>query len=419
MSTRDVFHPAILLSGLCALMYGYMPLSLAKDGLLFSYVTQAQAEFTETLALLGTLCLMIGCFSGSASKPGALPRGPSFEYSWEILQKGAYILGAAGFICWGITIRGAGGFSGAFGKADGAGWSDIGYIREAAYLLVVALILLLTPQSLQHRDRKWWAAIILFTIPWLMQGLLGARRGPTFVIAATLGMSWYLSNAKRPPLPLLICSAGALGALMLFLVTNRDRIYLGSDFSGMKTDITQVVTDANESNEYIFGTGCIETARRTSHYFWGRRYLAEIIVRPIPHQLWPNKYEDFGVGELTQNAGVAGPGLAEIMGWDGIPGAAAAMIADFWVEFSWLMLPVLYGIGYAYGKVWKRAVDEGGPWNSQFTIIAILAIYLVTQSGEAVIFRFIILTVPTRYIWKKARQNAVVQDVQEEHLCAS
>ena len=48
MSTRDVFHPAILLSGLCALMYGYMPLSLAKDGLLFSYVTQAQAEFTET-----------------------------------------------------------------------------------------------------------------------------------------------------------------------------------------------------------------------------------------------------------------------------------------------------------------------------------------------------------------------------------
>jgi hypothetical protein len=218
----------------------------------------------------------------------------------------------------------------------------------------------------------------------------------------------------------LIGGAVALGTLMLFLVTNRDRIYLGSDFSNMNTDVTQVVTDVNESNEYIFGTGCIETARRTDHYFWGRRYLAYVIIRPIPHQIWPNKYEDFGVGELTQNAGVAGKGLAEIMGWNEIPGAAAGMIADLWVEFSWLMLPALFGIGYGYGRVWKRTVEEGGPWNSQFTIISILAIYLVTQSGEAVIFRFFILSIPTWWVWRKARQRAVPERLTEEQqLCAS
>jgi hypothetical protein len=417
--SHDVFHPAILLSALCAFIYGYMPLSLVKSQLLFAYVTESQADFCQTLAFLGTLAMMAGCFSGAAPKAGRTVARTSLEHSPQILQRGGYVLGVLGLACWVITIRGAGGLTGAFGHGDGMGWSDIGYIRDGVYLLVVALILLLTPQAFRHRDRVWYISIVVFTTPWLMQGLLGARRGPTFVIACTIGMSWYLARGKRPSLPLLVGAAAALGGLMLFLVTNRDRIYLGSDFSGMKTDVTNVVTDANESNEYIFGIGCIETARQTSHYFWGRRYLAEILVRPIPHQLWPNKYQDFGVGELTQNAGVAGEGLAAIMGWGEIPGAAAAMIADLWVEFSWFIVPVLFGIGYMYGYVWRRTVEEGGPWNSQFTIICVLAVYLVTQSGEAVIFRFFILTIPTSWVWRKARLLTVRKPLAARPLYAS
>jgi hypothetical protein len=260
---------------------------------------------------------------------------------------------------------------------------------------------------------------VIFTIPWLLQGLLGARRVPTFVIAGTIAMSWYLSHRRRPSVPLMAAGAVLLGSLMLFLVTNRDKIYLGSDFSNVRTDITTVVTDANESNEYIFGIGCIETAKKTGHYFWGRRYLAQFIVRPIPHQLWPKKYADFGVPEITQNAGVAGEGLAIVMGWSEIPGSAAAMIADLWVEFSWLIFPVMYGIGYFYGYVWKRAVGQGGPWNSQYTIISVLAVYLVTQSGEAVIFRLIILTVPTRWIWRKAQEYIAAPALEGSVLCGS
>ena len=418
-STKDVFHPAILLSVLCLFIYGYMPLSLMKDQLLFSYVTSAQAEFCQTVAFLGIAAMMAGCFAGSGSAQLSSRTEPTQEYSWKVLQRGGYILGAIGMTCWGITIRGAGGFTGAFGKADGAGWSNIGYVRDAVYMLVVAIILLLTPQVYKHRDRIWYITVTVFSIPWIMQGLMGARRGPTFIIACTIGMSWYLAHDRRPSLPVLVGGAMALGALMLFLVTNRDRIYIGSSFQGMKTDITQVVTDANESNEYIFGIGCIETARRTNHYFWGRRYIAEILVRPIPHQLWANKYEDFGVAEIRQNAGVAGEGLAEIMGWGEIPGAAAAMIADLWVEFAWFIVPVMFGIGYVYGYVWRRVVNEGGPWNSQYTIISILAIYLVTQSGEAVIFRFFILTLPTRWIWRKAKQPVGTEAYLEEELCAS
>ncbi len=401
-TSKDVFHPAILLSALCAFMYGYMPISLAKDRLLFAYVSEAQAEFCQTVAFLGILALMIGCFAG-ASKASTITEVKRYTYSWQTLNMGGYVLGTIGLGCWFATIKGAGGFAAAFGKADGSGWSDYAYIRDGIYLLVVALILLLTPDSIRNRTRLWYAGVFTFTMPWIAQGLLGARRGPTFVIACTLAMSWYLARRTRPPLPLLIVGAGLLGSLMLFLVTNRDKIYIGSDFSNVSTDITSVVTDANESNEYIFGIGCIVNAQQTGHYFWGRRYLAQILVRPIPHQIWPNKYADVGLAELTQNAGVAGEGLAAVMGWSEIAGSAAAMIADLWVEFAWLLVPVLFGIGFAYGYVWNRAVVEGGLWNSQYTIIAVLAVYLVTQSGEAVIFRLLILSLPTRWVWKKAR----------------
>ena len=44
----------------------------------------------------------------------------------------------------------------------------------------------------------------------------------------------------------------------------------------------------------------------------------------------------------------------------------------------------------------------GGVWTTQYVVFVLLSIYMVTQSGEAVIFRFVILTLPVWYIWKKA-----------------
>jgi hypothetical protein len=402
--TRDVFHPALILSGLCLFIYGYMPLSLVRSNELFLFVTEQQAEFGQFLALAGTVVLLTSSLAGGASPAARIELAAGSRYSHTILRNGAFVMGAVGLGCWLITIRGAGGFTAAFGQAYGSGWSEYGYIRDGVYLLIVALVLLLTPECYRHRTKGWFTAVPCFSIPFVIQGLLGARRGPTFVIVLTLVMSWYLARQKRPHPAVMAAGGLALGATMLFLVTNRGQIHLGSDFE-FQGDITAVATTANESNEYIFGTGAIVTANQTGQYFWGRRYLAEIVVRPIPKQIWPTKYEDFGVPELTQNAGVAGGGLQAVMGWSEIPGAAAAMIADLWVEFSWLYLPILGLIGYGYGVTWRNAVWRGGPWNSQYVILCILSVYLVTQSGEAVIFRLLILSAPIWYVWRRATQS--------------
>jgi hypothetical protein len=243
-------------------------------------------------------------------------------------------------------------------------------------------------------------AVAAFATPYLIQGLLGAQRGPTFLVATTLGLSWYFARRTRPSLVTLAAAGGALGFLMLFLVTNRGSIYIGSE-EELSTDVSGVFA-ATEANEYIFGVGCFTASRQTGEYFWGKRYAAQVLVRPIPRQIWPTKYADFGIPEIEQNAGVAKTGLAGVMGWQEIPGAAAGMVADVWVELSWLSVPFLGFVGWAYGYLWKRAIAQGAVWITLYTIMALLSVYFISQSGEAVIFRSLILTLPAAWIWRKA-----------------
>jgi hypothetical protein len=409
---RDPFHPLILIAPMFAFIYVYMPMQYLRSGELFTYVSEERAIFVQTIVVASIGLFVSACLLGS--KP-LTPTGRNrvrVDYDRRILQKGAYVIGTIGLLCWVWTVHMAGGFTQAFGHAYGTGWSDLGYVREAVYLLIVAELLLLSQQAFEPRNRLWIAAVVLFAIPWLLQGLLGARRGPTFVIVLTLGMSWYLARGIRPSLSLVLCGGVILAFLMLFLVTNRKHIYLGGDISNVDPANVSRFLDANEANDYIYGAGCIVAARETGSYYWGRRYLAQILVRPIPRQIWPNKYADFGVGELEQNAGVGGAGIEAVMGWPETPGAAGAAVADLWVEFSWLSIPVMALIGWSYGRVWRRAVEEGAWRTTLYMIFALLSIYFVTQSGEAVIFRFVILTLPARYVWRKA----VVQAVAVEPL---
>jgi hypothetical protein len=396
----DVFHPLILVCPMFAFMYVYMPKKLIDEGQLYTYVTAEQSEFTQVLVLLELTAFICGCFSGSSVAPRPHWFVP-MHFDQKRIQRGAYILGGLGFAAWFYAIGNSGGIANVFGQAKGIGWSDIGYIREAAYLMIVGLLLLFSPSGFEPKKRIWQAAVVLFAFPYLIQGLLGAQRGPTFLVATTLGLSWYFARGKRPPFVLLLTGGALLGGLMLFLVANRGAIYIGSD-QELKADVAEMFK-ANEANEYIFGTGCITASRQTGRYFWGRRYLAQVLVRPIPRQIWPTKYADFGIPEIEQNAGVAGAGLDTIMGWGEIPGAAAGMVADVWVELSWLAIPFLGVIGWGYGYAWRRAILQGGPWITLYTIFCLLSVYFISQSGEAVIFRFVILSIPALYVWRLAR----------------
>jgi len=288
-----------------AFFYVLMPLYLIRDGQIFSYVSESQCTFVQAVLLGGVIAFVLGCFLGSHYGPK-----PSWKnapaYDRKLIQKSGYLLGGIGLAAWMFTVQNAGGIANVFSRPKGMGWSEYGYVREAAYLMIVGLLLLLSPQGYDPKNRRWRIAVAAFATPYLIQGLLGAQRGPTFLAFTTLGLSWYLARRKRPALVTLLAAGAGLGFLMLFLVINRGALYLGSD-QELKTDVDEVLT-ANEANEYIFGAGCITAAHQSGDYFWGRRYLAQIIVRPIPRQIWPTKYVDLAFRRSNRTPAWRAPG---------------------------------------------------------------------------------------------------------------
>jgi len=401
--SRDVFHPLMFIGPMMIFMYAWMPLKLDAAGGLDGFFQRDQLEWIQWINIGGVSCFVLGCLSVGCKLP-SIRRAPVKASPLGLLITGT-IAGCVGLGAWLVTIINVGGLQEAFSKSYAGGWDDNGYIRDASLLMFPAFLLILAA-SLQQGFRILNICLMaLFIAPWVTQAAFTARRGPTFMIAILLGVGSYLHRGKRPSIPVTCMAGSLLGFLMLFLVTNRGNIFLGSDRE-VTTDVTEVVGTADTGNEYIYGAGGMLSAEQRKSFYWGKRYLAQVLVRPIPHALWPTKYDDVGLGELTHNAGT-GEGFVETLGWQGAEGAAPGLIADLWMEFWWLNLPVLFLLGRFYGRAWRETHLSGGVWNAQYTIMSALTIYLVMQTMEAVIFRLLILSFPLQVAWSVGKRSKV------------
>jgi len=397
---RDPFHPLIYLTGMFSFIYVYMPALLLKSGELFTFVSEEQAVFSHLIVMASLVALITGCLKGSNSPATTPPADFYIPVDSSRLRAGAYVAGAVGLVAWALTILNVGGLANAYSTGYGGGWSDYGYVRDSAYLLLIALLILLSPQGLQAKGFIWRLAIVVFSAPWVIQGLLGARRGPTFMVTIAVVVSWFMARGKRPPVLGTVVGGALLGMLLLFLVSNRNEIHVGSDFD-LKANPKDQILNAAAYNEYIFSAGTITASHQIGEYFWGRRWAAEVLVRPVPRQIWPNKWAAMGVPDSY--VGIAGGTVLDIMGWAENPGAAPAIVADLWAEWGWLSIPIMGLIGWYYGIAWKRATMWGGRWISNYVIVVMLSIFFITQTMEAVIFRFIILMSVSLYLWRRAR----------------
>jgi hypothetical protein len=399
--SRDIFHPLVFICPMLGFIYFWMPYKLWSGDALDRYFDMNQLVFVQSVNVLGILAFVLASlFAGLRLRKQHYPPTQLSQLALRRMLIGAGIAGTIGMTCWGITIINVGGFVNAYSASYSGGWDDSGYVRDGSLLLLVGVLLATTVLASGGPRLQSMLLIGLFGFPWLSQALLMARRGPTFAFVVIVLMGWYTTSRKRPPVIAAGSLAVGLGWLVLFLVTNRGSIYIGSDFD-VKTDVSGVVEKPDTGNEYIYGSGTIIASIRRDHYFWMRRYLAQIMVRPIPSSIWPNKYVDFGVPELLNNAGT-GEGFADALGWVGAVGSAPGIVADLWVELWWLCIPAMALLGWTYGVIWRKAVLKGGPWASQYVLIAALSIYLVMQTMEAVIFRTVLLSLPCWLTWRWA-----------------
>ncbi|WP_419806309.1 hypothetical protein [Terriglobus sp.] len=406
-SSRDVFHPIMYLAPMLLLVYAWMPFQLLREDGLERFFDKGELVHVQLLNALGVIAFVACCVLPGLSVRRFRP-GQPLAFSRRVMNRlllASFVLGTVGLACWMVTIINVGGIVNAFSTAYAGGYDDSGYVRDGAMLLLVGVLLAVTVLAAKGPKLASWIAIAAFGVPWMCSAVLMGRRGPTFGFTVVVMMGWFFARGKRPPVLITAVSGLLLGWLVLFLVTNRQSIYLGSDFD-VKTDVGEIVDKPQTGNEFIYGTGTVLSSERRDHYFWMRRYLAQLLVRPIPTAVWPTKYADFGVPELLHNAGT-GEGFGDTLGWEGAPGSAPGIIADLWLEVWWFAIPFMGVLGWCYGAVWRKAVLAGGPWTSIYVILAALSIYLVMQTMEAVIFRTLELGVPCWLAWKWAQRPAV------------
>jgi hypothetical protein len=414
---RDPFHPMFYIGPMLIFLYSAMPLMLTigKPEQLQGYLNQSELIYVQTLNLIGTLCICAGILLGSGPavtwhRVGAQRLSPAVS---RRLARAAVVLGGIGLAAYAYMLVNAGGLEGAYGRAFGGVWADTGYVRDLQLLTIAALLLLLTAHGDRRLSTVDWAWIVLFASPWLLHGLLGARRGPTFVTVAALFVGWYLQRGRRPPLVAVLTGGVVLGCLMLFLLDNRDRIYLGSHFKfePLETSVLGAAADPGPGNEFVYGAGTILNADDAGEYWWGRRYLVVFFVRPIPRFLWPSKYQAasamLGVPDMEFNLGTGGDAFHSSLSWAGARGAAPGIVADMWIEFWLGAFPALFVFGWWYGRTWRRAIDRGGLWTTVYGLMFALSVYLIMQTLEAMAVRFLETALPAWLAWRYALATRV------------
>ena len=386
-----------------------MPVRLIlEDSAQFDWYIGESYPIYQALIVLLTGCVLAGIAWGDRGRPLRLAPGhdPLVITNHRTVWQVALVLAVVGTGSWLWGIHNAGGLSGAYGTAYGGAKLASGYARELRNLgLLGVLLVYLTRRGRGMRPIDW-VLVGICILPTIGHGLLGARRGPTFIAAAVAGAGYFFMIGRRVQLHTLAFAGIALGLLMLFLVANRSQIYIGSDVQELRGGLDYLVRWS--SNEYLIGAKVMEYTQEVGG-FYGRRQLAHLLGRLIPSALWPTVYEDltrfFGLAiNLRQNAGVDAEAVASIAGWQPSVGSATGFVGAMWLEFQYLAPVVAFLIGWLYASTWRRSQRDARSRIFYILLVA-LSVYLVMQDTDAWLYRVVMFYVILLILFPRQKQK--------------
>ncbi len=412
---RDVFHPTVFCVPQLLFLYVAFPAyGLATDE--FEFLSRAgyweELEKFQVIADVMCMALVGGIWWGCRRMHSA--GRPIGEENPQAIFVIALLFGVVGLAAWVVGIVNVGGFSVAYGRAYGGGWDDSGYVREAAQFGFVAVPLLILSRRNSEMRMHHWGLAFVFLIPLLVQGFLGARRGPTFLAITGVAASYILAFRPRIPFIVVLAAGAAVGTLLLWLVANRDAIYLGSE-KALDGSVSRMMENWS-GNEYLFSSAIVRYVNETGETFGGLRILAHMAGRIVPAALWPTKYADVTAAlglniDLTQEAGLPIERIAAVTGWKIAVGAAPGLVGDFWMEFGISAPLAAFAVGALYGKLWSASRIDASIQPS-YAMLAALSIYLLTQTIEAWMFRALLFGLPALLVLKllsKHRKSSPAQ----------
>ncbi len=386
-------------------MYVFRPFLILRADGIGAYLTTAQIERGLLVNLLGVAGFCLGgirdCRKLDHHRIGLTMPADSGN---KIHSLGV-LLGVIGCVGYAFGLLVSGGFKNVYSQAKGQILASSGYLGELPLLCYPAIMLVMLARRGREIRQVDWTLALCFAIPQLLHGILGARRGPTFLVVSTLFFSWFIASGRRPKLIPLLLSLSLSGTLIFFLISHRDQIYIGSD---IEVDLDKVwntafPSKADAADDVVFGIALTNVADATGRHYWGTRFLVVLFARPIPRQIWPTKYEDTGFGWMVQPNNLLGYSFYEwqqCLGWRPPSGASGGFASDLFVEFWWGSAFAAYALGAAFSILWRKAAMQSGLWTVLFLEAMILSVYIPTQTVSALLHRFIFMAVLTLLLWK-------------------
>ena len=413
--TRDALHPLIYIAPMMAFQYVVRPWQLYSQGELQRLLPH---DWILELGALVHLVGVIGFCWGAFPKAREINSQPVWRailtpQARQNIARLAIVLGIISCFFFYYSVFGAGGITKAFGRPKGDGIRlASGYFGEAIGLCVPAVVLLLLAWQRRKLGLYEWGLISILASPYLLTGILGTRRGPAFMILGAMAFAWFLVRTSRPKLFRVVSTVLLICLVVVFVFTNRPRLYVGSpepiDWSAPWRFLTGK-SGASEGDDYVVALANIAVVHSTGKFGWGRDLLITFFVRPIPRQLWPTQYEDARRFLFSEREIVTSQDFLDTVGWVPAAGSAIGGVADLFRQFSWGVLLAMYLYGRFYGFVWNKARSQQGIWLIIYIIAASLSIYIPTQSMSAVFHRFLFLIIPLVIIWKVLIEPKVVE----------
>jgi len=408
LRTRDPLHPLMYLGPMLFYVHGILPLRIFSRGIVERLFPElADVAMAQTYIILGVAAFCMGTLRHALPAQAVARRWFAYGLSQsdrKRLRRAAIMLGCMGLAAYLFMLATSGWLAGAYGHAKGRVTAASGYVTSAPFLCVLAVVMYWMAEQDKKLNARSVLIVLAFAAPFLIQGALGASRGPAFIGLSTIIFSRYLTRPQRPSPVVVVSAVILMGAIMMLLKAYRPEIYVGSKPEWDTQKVMEHILPVSEktTEDMAFTWGAFIVARKYHAYDFGRRFFVHLFIRPIPRQIWPEKYEAFG---LSGRGGVFDRATIhrwrQTVGWEPNAGSATGFLIDLFTAFSWGGLLGSYAVGRFYGELWRRSALEGGLWTILYFEACVVSVYLPTQGlASAWAYRWIYMAVITTVLWR-------------------
>lgn len=406
---RDPLHPLIAIGVLFFAGYVIMPYMAINDENVQNLIDPDKFETVLLVNLLLVSSFIAGCLWQTAR---IHPRAETthwherleyFKLRSDSISKLVVLLGAYAHFGYWLGIINVGGFVAAYSRHKGGGAVASGYLGDASLAAYPAALLYAVSRSGKSKGLVDLIIVVILLLPNILHGTFGGRRGPLFIVLVVLAVCALLLRGRPVRMNSIVATAIAGMLAVTFIGSQRSFLYLGSgesvDFNAYFESLTEEL--ASTGGTFVTASGTILTSLETGKHPYGRSYLVNYVIRPIPRQLM----DKTSLYEWARSDSIDLYDWLSVMGWLPQAGYATGFVADLFSEFRWWSLISAFFFGALPGFIWVQHIRRGGVWLLELALVMSLVIYLPFQSVSAFLQRFLFVGIILLIGWRVFVQN--------------